>query len=72
MKKLLVLIIALSIVGCAQKEVKFGDENLEMKGTKLYYKEKLFTGIVTQEVPFTDKIIKIEYKDGVIKTKKEN
>lgn len=70
MKKILLFVAILSLVGCVKKEVKFGDENLELKGTKLYYKDKLFTGFVTQEVPFTDKVIKIEYTDGVIKTEK--
>lgn len=70
MKKLVLFMVALSLVGCMKKEVKFGDENLELKGTKLYYKEKLFTGFITQEVPFTDKIIKVEYINGVIKIEK--
>ncbi|MGL4997580.1 MAG: hypothetical protein ACRC5W_03245 [Cetobacterium sp.] len=70
MKKLLVLIAVLSFVGCMKQEVKFGDENLKLDGTKLYYKGKLFTGDVTQEIPFTDKVIKVEYKNGVIKTEK--
>ncbi|MCX3066570.1 MAG: hypothetical protein ACRDA2_04385 [Cetobacterium sp.] len=70
MKKLVLFIAILSLVGCMKKEVKFGDENLELKGTKLYYKDKLFTGFITQEVPFTDKVIKVEYINGVIKTEK--
>lgn len=70
MKKLVLFMAALSLVGCMKKEVKFGDENLELKGTKLYYKEKLFTGFITQEVLFTDKIIKVEYINGVIKIEK--
>ncbi|MEG0069429.1 hypothetical protein [Cetobacterium sp.] len=68
MKKILMFVAVLSLVGCMQKEVKFGDENLELKGTKLYYKNKLFTGVITQEVPFTDRVIRIEYTNGVIKT----
>ena len=70
MKKLVLFIAILSLVGCMKKEVKFGDENLELKGTKLYYKDKLFTGFITQEVHFTDKVIKVEYVNGVIKTEK--
>lgn len=70
MKKLVLFIAILSLVGCMKKEVKFGDENLELKGTKLYYKDKLFTGFITQEVAFTDKVIKVEYINGVIKTEK--
>lgn len=70
MKKLLVLVAVLAFAGCMQKEVQFGDKDLNLKGTKLYYKDKLFSGIVTQEVPFTDKVIKIEYIKGVLKTEK--
>ncbi|WP_297597918.1 hypothetical protein [uncultured Cetobacterium sp.] len=70
MKKILIFITTIALVGCMQKEVKFGDENLELRGTKLYYKNKLFTGVVTQEVPFTDRVIRIEYTNGVIKTQK--
>ncbi|MGL5174752.1 MAG: hypothetical protein ACRC7F_00170 [Cetobacterium sp.] len=70
MRKILLGIAILSLVACSKQEVKFGDENLELKGTKLYYKGKLFDGYVTQEVPFTDKVIKIEYTKGVIKTEK--
>ncbi|MGL5544671.1 MAG: hypothetical protein ACRDB6_06150 [Cetobacterium sp.] len=70
MKKLLFGIAMLSLVACSKQEVKFGDENLELQGTKLYYKGKLFDGYVTQEVPFTDKVIKVEYTNGVIKTEK--
>ncbi|WP_297406817.1 hypothetical protein [uncultured Cetobacterium sp.] len=70
MKKLLILVAVLSFAGCMQKEVKFGDENLNLKGTKLYYKNKLFSGVVTQEVPFTDRVIRIEYTNGVLKTEK--
>ncbi|MGL4673210.1 MAG: hypothetical protein ACRC0R_07490 [Cetobacterium sp.] len=70
MKKILLFVVALSFVACTKKEVKFGDENLELTGTKLYYKGKLFTGNVTQEIPFTDRVVKIEYKNGVIKTEK--
>lgn len=70
MKKILIIVAVLALVGCGKKEVKFGDDNLELKGTKLYYKNKLFSGVLTQEVPFTDKIIKIEYINGVIKTEK--
>ncbi|MGL4946524.1 MAG: hypothetical protein ACRCZR_09875 [Cetobacterium sp.] len=70
MKKILLMIAVLSLVGCMKKEVKFGDENLRLEGTKLYYKGKLFTGDVTQEVPFTDRVIRIEYTNGVLKTQK--
>ncbi|MGL4988263.1 MAG: hypothetical protein ACRC5F_03340 [Cetobacterium sp.] len=70
MKKIILMLAVLSLVGCMKKEVKFGDENLKLEGTKLYYKGKLFTGNVTQEVPFTDKVIKIEYTKGVLKTEK--
>ena len=43
MRKLVLFIAILLLVGCMKKEVKFGDEDLELKGTKLYYKDKLFT-----------------------------
>lgn len=67
MKKILLLCIALVFTACMKKEVKVGDPNLDLKGGKLYYKEKLFTGTLVQKVPLTeDKFIKIHYRDGVI------
>ncbi|MFK4785074.1 hypothetical protein [Fusobacterium sp. MFO224] len=73
MKKFLILCVALTFTACMSKEVKVGDPNLHLKGTKLYYKEKLFTGTLVQKVPLTeDKFIKIQYKDGVITSNKKN
>jgi len=67
MKKLLILCVALVFTACMKKEVEVGDANLELRGTKLYYKEKLFTGTLKQKIPLTeDKFVKIQYKDGVI------
>lgn len=71
MKKLAILCVALALTGCIKKEVEMGNEDLDLKGGKLYYKEKLFTGVLKQKVPLTeDRYIKIQYKDGVI-TKSE-
>lgn len=69
MKKILVLCIALIFTSCMKKEVELGDSNLELRGGKLYYKEKLFTGTLTQNIPLTDKKMKISYEKGVITTK---
>lgn len=69
MKKLLILCIALSFTACMKKEVEMGDPNLDLKGGKLYYKEKLFTGELTTKIPLTDKEVKISYKDGLITSK---
>lgn len=70
MKKILILCIALIFTACMKKEVKVGDPNLKMTGGKLYYKEKLFTGSLTQKIPLTDKEIKISYEKGLITTSK--
>ena len=70
MKKLLILCTALAFTACMKKEIEMGDPNLELRGGKLYYKEKLFTGTLTQKIPLTDKeVIKISYKKGLITSK---
>jgi len=46
-----------------------GDPNLDLKGGKLYYKEKLFTGELTTKISLTDKEVKISYKNGLITSK---
>ena len=70
MKKILILCVALAFTACMKKEVKMGNPNLDMRGLKLYYKEKPFTGTLTQKVPLTEKkFIKIPYKDGIITSK---
>ncbi len=69
MKKILILCIALIFTACMKKEVEIGNPNLELKGGKLYYKEKLFTGTLTQMIPLTDKQIKISYEKGLITSK---
>lgn len=67
MKKILILCVAIAFTACMKKEVEMGNHNLELKGLKLYYKEKPFTGTLIQKVPLTeDRVIKIQYKDGVI------
>ena len=67
MKKLTILCIALALTACMKKEVEMGDPKLDLKGGKLYYKERLFTGTLIKKVPLTeDKFIKIHYKDGLI------
>ena len=58
--------LALTFIACMKKEVEVGDPNLELKSGKLYYKEKLFTGTLTQRIPLTDSEIKISYKKGLI------
>ncbi|WP_372713488.1 hypothetical protein [Ilyobacter sp.] len=69
MKKLLILFTVLIFAACTNKEVEMGDPNLELKGGKLYYKEKLFTGTLTQKIPLTDKnLVEIPYKKGLITT----
>lgn len=70
MKKFIILCVALTFTACMKKEVEVGDPNLELKSGKLYYKEKLFTGTLTQRIPLTDKeIIRIAYKKGLITSK---
>jgi len=66
MKKILILCTALIFTACMKKEVEVGNPNLELRGGKLYYKEKLFTGTLTQNIPLTDKKMKISYKKGLI------
>ena len=67
MKKLLVLCVALVFTACMKKEVEMGNPDLDLKGGKLYYKEKLFTGTLIQKIPLTEeKFIKVPYKDGLI------
>ncbi|WP_320046358.1 hypothetical protein [uncultured Ilyobacter sp.] len=69
MKKLLILFTVLIFTACTNKEVEMGDPNLELKDGKLYYKEKLFTGTLTQKIPLTDKnLVEIPYKKGLITT----
>lgn len=70
MKKLLLFIAVISLVGCMQKEVKFGDKDLEMPimGT-VTYKGKPFTGVVVQDMNGAQ--IRLEYKDGKL-VKKAN
>ena len=70
MKKLLILCTALVFTACMKKEVEMGDPNLELRGGKLYYREKLFTGTLIQRIPLTDKeFISVPYKDGLITSK---
>ena len=69
MKKILILCTALIFTACMKKEVEIGDPNLKMTGGKLYYKENLFTGSLTQRIPLTDKEIKIPYEKGLITSK---
>ena len=70
MKKLLILFTALIFTACINKKVEMGDPNLNLKGGKLYYKEKPFTGTLTQKIPLTDKkFIEVPYKDGLITSK---
>ncbi len=69
MKKILILCIAFLFIACMKKEVEMGDLNLKLKGGKLYYKEKLFTGNLTQRIPLTDKEIKVPYEKGLITSK---
>ncbi|WP_319370853.1 hypothetical protein [uncultured Ilyobacter sp.] len=70
MKKFLIICTVLLFTACTNKEVEMGDPNLELKGGKLYYKEKLFTGTLTKKIPLTDKkIIEVPYKDGLITVK---
>ncbi|ADO82555.1 hypothetical protein [Ilyobacter polytropus] len=69
MKKLLIMLSILLFTACMNKQVEMGDPNLELKNGKLYYKEKLFTGTLTQKIPLTDKnIVEIPYKKGLITT----
>ena len=41
LKKILILCVALAFTACMKKEVEVGDPNLNLKGGKLYYKEKI-------------------------------
>ena len=70
MKKLLIMLSILLFTACMNKQVEMGDPNLELKNGKLYYKDKPFTGTLTQNIPLTDKkLVEIPYKDGLITSK---
>ena len=67
MKKILMGLMLLSLLACANREVRMTDPELEMQGIELHYQGRPFTGTLVQQIPLTDSKIKIKYKDGIPK-----